>query len=576
MIKNAKVSTKLWLIVLPAMFGLIALLALFIYRSYDINKSAEKAFYKEIYTSTSLILNADRDYFQAMVAEKDLLLKVNSMMAEEKTKTVGDFNENVGQVQERIDGAIANIKDNKELYTQFKEANTGATLEQMHTSFQEDFDAWKNAYNVETGQGDIATRLTAFNKAREDINSMTELLDQYGKYEAKVIDDGIRNSIIVSVIGIVIIIVFLFLFSLYIVRYLTRNIKGVTESMDLLSNNKLNFEPHNLTSKDELGVLAGSVETLIESLRNIIHLLNNTSTRLATTSTIMKENSAEVTTSVHEIARAVGEIAESAGKQATDTEEVVKEIDNLGGVVNQNTTSAKQLSSASDQIRKVTGEGLEVVNKLTTISETNARSFNEIFQLINMTNESAGKIGEASNLISGIAEQTNLLALNAAIEAARAGDAGKGFAVVAEEIRNLAEQSAKSTGLIDEMLEDLKANVTKANAKSNTVKVAVTEQVDSVNETREKYMVIVDTIESINGEVASLNHVSQEMEKSRIQVSHIATGLASIAEENAASTEETSATTEEVLATMITIAEVGEDVEKLAHELQELIDRFEL
>jgi len=311
-------------------------------------------------------------------------------------------------------------------------------------------------------------------------------------------------------------------------------------------------------------------------LRNIVTLLSSTSAELNTTSGTMKVNASEVTTSMNEIARAVSEIAESAGKQAADTEHVAKEIDSLGKVVSQNAKSASQLSIASNQIKDVTKEGLDVVNKLSEITQTNESSFNEIFELINKTNDSTSKIGEASSLISGIAQQTNLLALNAAIEAARAGDAGKGFAVVAEEIRNLAEQSAKSTGLIDQMLEDLRANVMSANAKSNLVKGAVKVQVDSVNETKNKYLVIVNTIQNINEEVVSLNTVSRDMENSRLKVFDIVSSLAAIAEENAASTEETSATTEEVLATMITITEIGEDVERLSLSLNELIRTFKL
>ena len=58
---------------------------------------------------------------------------------------------------------------------------------------------------------------------------------------------------------------------------------------------------------------------------------------------------------------------------------------------------------------------------------------------------SAQKVGEVVQIIQAIAEQTNLLALNATIEAARAGDAGKGFAVVANEVKNLANQTARAT-----------------------------------------------------------------------------------------------------------------------------------
>lgn len=81
----------------------------------------------------------------------------------------------------------------------------------------------------------------------------------------------------------------------------------------------------------------------------------------------------------------------------------------------------------------------------------------------------AQKIGEVVKLISGIASQTNLLALNATIEAARAGDAGKGFAVVASEVKNLANQTAKATEEITQLVGGIQESTTETVAAIQTI-----------------------------------------------------------------------------------------------------------
>ena len=576
MLKNMKVSRKLWLIVLPAMLALILLMAQYVYNSNNTLNKMKTSLYDEVFVSTALILNADRDFYQAAIAERELFLEGEVLDAARKDELVAAFDENIIQTKERITEAMDNLRDNKMLFSEFTEDTTNSTLEQLEAKFNEELAIWEGSYDVKAGTGDMDARLVAFDTAREEVNLMTELLEKYANYIAASIKTETQNALIFSAIIILIVIIFLGVLSVMIVKYLQKNVVSITKDMDTMANNKLNFTPNQLESKDELGVLSASVRSLLNSLRNIITLLNNTSSELSGTSESMKDNASQVTSSMNEIAKAVEEIAGSAAHQASDAESVAHEISNLGNIVNKNTASAEQLTSASAQIKNITQEGLEVVNQLSKITQDNEVAFYEIFELINKTNESSNKIGEASNLISQIAQQTNLLALNAAIEAARAGEAGKGFAVVAEEIRSLAEQSAKSTSMIDQMLEDLRTSVINANSKSDSVKDAVKIQVSSVNETKDKYLVIVKTIESINEEVSSLNSVSRDIEKSRMMVADIVSSLAAIAEENAASTQETSATTEEVLATMITIDELGGNIAQLSKELQDIVLRFEL
>ena len=86
----------------------------------------------------------------------------------------------------------------------------------------------------------------------------------------------------------------------------------------------------------------------------------------------------------------------------------------------------------------------EVVNSLVfgikQLAEENQQSLKTVKRL----EENAKKVEQIIELVGDIAAQTNLLALNASIEAARAGEHGKGFAVVAEEVRLLADESAKA------------------------------------------------------------------------------------------------------------------------------------
>jgi len=112
--------------------------------------------------------------------------------------------------------------------------------------------------------------------------------------------------------------------------------------------------------------------------------------------------------------------------------------------------AAEELSASIGEINRQTGETLRVASSAVAEVE---RTDGTVIAL----NDAAQKIGEVVELIRVVANQTNLLALNATIEAARAGDAGKGFAVVANEVKNLANQTARATEDITAQVEAMQS-----------------------------------------------------------------------------------------------------------------------
>ncbi|ABR49084.1 methyl-accepting chemotaxis sensory transducer [Alkaliphilus metalliredigens QYMF] len=326
--------------------------------------------------------------------------------------------------------------------------------------------------------------------------------------------------------------------------------------------------------KDEVGSLAIAFQTITDNLRAFIKHIAETAEQVAASSEELTATSQQSATAADEVAKTIEQIAESANEQAKDTEGGVLKTDELSKIIEADLKDMELISEAMKQLTLLKDEGVETVKGLTVKTKNNEKAIQTIYESTVETNESAEKIGEVSKLIEGIAEQTNLLALNAAIEAARAGEAGKGFSVVAEEIRKLAEQSARSVQEIDDMLKKLQNNSQNAVKTMKDVSSVIKEQVESVEITESKFDGIAGQVESVKGIVNKSVESVESMNARKNELAGIMQSLAAIAEENAAGAEEASASVEEQTASMIEISDASEALARLSEEMQGSIGKF--
>lgn len=328
--------------------------------------------------------------------------------------------------------------------------------------------------------------------------------------------------------------------------------------------------------KDERGELAKALLSIKNSLCVIIREISISSEGITGDSKNLASISKQTAVSSEEIARTIGEISSEAAEQARYTETGAQKVIQLGESIGRVHKYMQAVNTVSGRVKEVIENGLLDMEGMNSITQESTVEIEKVYRTIMRTEESSGKIGEASSMIEAIAAQTNLLSLNAAIEAARAGEAGKGFAVVAEEIRKLAEQSAISTKTINEIVKELQGNTKEAVEAVKRVSAISGEQDSSVNNSKNRYEMIRESIDQVIDAVKELNSAGDEMDAMKQDILKVLENLSAIAQENAAATEEVSASSEEQTAAVEEIANASGSLTDIAGKLQAIMVKFQL
>jgi methyl-accepting chemotaxis protein len=265
------------------------------------------------------------------------------------------------------------------------------------------------------------------------------------------------------------------------------------------------------TSTAELGDLEKALNRSVGSVNQIVASITGSADAVAA-------SSEELSASSQQIAAGAEETSVQAGVVSAAADEVSRNVQTVAA-------GSEQMGASIREIAHSANEAARVASQAVTAAETTNASVARL-------GTSSAEIGNVVKVITSIAEQTNLLALNATIEAARAGEAGKGFAVVANEVKELAQETARATEDIARRVETIQADTTGAVEAIGQITAIIT----SINDYQ---LTIASAVEE---QTATTTEMSRNVADAATGSSEIAANITGVAAASSSTTEAVSQT----------------------------------
>ncbi len=326
---------------------------------------------------------------------------------------------------------------------------------------------------------------------------------------------------------------------LYVGRSILRRIGGLQRSMQSLSAGNLDAEIDRGSRRDEIAVMAESLEVFRDNMIKARALSDEQdkdraakAERTARIEARIADFEATVRTAMAKLQASTDAMQETAQSMATTAERSSAMITAVASAAEQTSVNVQTVASGTDQLSSSINEISRQVTASAEIANRAVQEAGATDATMQGLADNAERISAVIDLIQSIASQTNLLALNATIEAARAGDAGRGFAVVAAEVKDLASQTAKATEEIRSQIASMQGvtssavgairsigqTITSINEVTTAITAAVEEQGAATREIARNIQQAAGGTTEVSGNIVGVSAASSQAGSAASQV----------------------------------------------------------